>query len=271
MINLKNKNYFNGKTIWLTGASSGIGEALAYQLANSGAKLLLTSRNTNKLEILRTKLYDSKKHRVFACDLSQANDIEACWKRIQNQKIEIDVLISNAGCSQRSLAVDTSIETSRYLMEINFFAPLRLMTFVLPEMQKRKSGQIIVVSSLMGKISTPLRSSYAAAKHALVGYFDSLITENCNSPIQFTMVNPGFINTNMSRNSLLGDGTISNDIRISRKKIMSPWDCAKRILKASSQGKREIYVGGPEIYIALFKRLFPSLYLKLITRVSATR
>ena len=123
----------------------------------------------------------------------------------------------------------------------------------------------------MGKIATPMRSSYAAAKHALVGYFESLFTEHYNSPIKFTMINPGFIDTNMSRNSLRGDGSVSNDLSMSRKKVTSADVCAKKIMSASSRGSREVYVGGPEIYIALVKRICPNLFFKLITRVSATR
>ncbi len=271
MINLTNVKYFQGKTVWLTGASSGIGKSLAIDLAKHGASLILTARSHKKLEELRQNLHNKNDHMVLACDLSKESEIEKSWNLLLDKNVVIDVLISNAGCSQRSLATETNVETSRYLMEINYFAPLKLMTFVLPKMIENNSGHLIVVSSLMGKIATPLRSSYAAAKHALVGYFESLITENYNSPIKFTMINPGFIDTNMSKNSLKGDGSISNDISKSRNKITSADDCAKKIISASSKGSREVYIGGPEVYIALVKRLFPNLFFKLITRVSATR
>ena len=271
MINLTNAKYFQGKTVWLTGASSGIGKSLAVELAKHGAFLILTARNMQKLEELRHSLHNKNDHIVLACDLSKENEIESAWNFLQDKEVVIDVLISNAGCSQRSLATETNVETSRYLMEVNFFAPLKLMTYVLPTMIENNSGHMIVVSSLMGKIATPMRSSYAAAKHALVGYFESLLTEHYNSPIKFTMINPGFIDTNMSRNSLRGDGSVSNDISMSRKKVTSADACAKKIISASSRGSREVYIGGPEIYIALVKRIFPNLFFKLITRVSATR
>lgn len=271
MINLKNEKYFKGKTVWLTGASSGIGKSLAFELAKLGAVLVLTARNAEKLEELKQSLHNKHSHIVLPCDLSQEKDIEGCWNHLLDKNILIDVLISNAGCSQRALATETNVETSRYLMEVNYFAPLKLMTCVLPQMIEKNSGHIIVVSSLMGKIATPLRSSYAAAKHALVGYFESVLTENYKSPVKFTMINPGFIDTNMSKNSLRGDGSISNDLSKSRKKITSADKCAKKIISASSKGSREVYIGGPEIYIALIKRLFPNLFFKLITRVSATR
>ena len=220
MVNLKRTNYFTDSYCWVTGASSGIGRELALQLSQLGAKLILTARNEDQLNELKKECVNSNEHIVLAFDLSDEKALEDSFNSLNKRGVEIDFLFSNAGCSQRALALDTDMSTSRYLMNVNYFSSVHLIKLVLPQMIERQKGHIIVVSSLMGKITTPLRSSYAAAKHALNGYFESIITENYNSPIKFTLVNPGFIDTNISKNSLLGNGQRSDDVKKKERRLL---------------------------------------------------
>lgn len=168
---------FKNKTVWITGASDGIGKELTVQLAEAGARIILTARSIEKLETLKNDLTGSG-HWVYPMDLLKVKDIPKAAEEVISKLGKIDILVNNAGVSQRSLVKDTMIDVDRKIMEIDHFAVVALTKAVLPHMMQRKSGLIIAISSVAGKIGTPMRSAYCAAKHAVIGFMDSHLKEN---------------------------------------------------------------------------------------------
>ena len=166
-----------GKVIWLTGASSGIGEALAYALASRGALLALSARRKGELEIVQSKCVNSNEHLVLPLDMLQPDSFAAAVESVHSRFGRIDVLIHCAGISQRGTAVDTELKVDRHLIELNYLGPVALTKQVLPSMLNRGDGQIVVISSLLGKFAMPKRAAYSASKHALHGFFDALRAE----------------------------------------------------------------------------------------------
>ncbi len=232
---------FESKTVWITGASSGIGEALAKGFSERGAKLILSGRRTDALERVATSL--DAEAVVLPFEATDYDALPAAVAKAEQWKGGVDVLINNAGVSQRSLALDTSFEVYRTLMEVDFFAPLRLTQLVLPGMVARKSGAIAVVSSVAGKVGAPIRTGYCAAKHAVVGYFEALRAEvEIAYGISVHVILPGSVKTGVSVNSLTGDGTRrgKNDINIENG--MDPDRAAAIILDGIAAGARDIPV-----------------------------
>ena len=176
----------------------------------------------------------------------------------------IDILVQNAGITQRSLVKDTNPSVYRTLMEINYFAPVVLTKAVLPSMLEKKSGHFVVISSLVGKFGTPLRSGYAASKHALHGFFDSLRAETGNQGIKVTLVCPGFIRTDISLHALVGDGGLHGKMDRGQAQGMPAEDCAEEILESIALDKQEIYVGYRDKYLVYIKRFFPRLFARMV-------
>jgi short-subunit dehydrogenase len=195
------------KVVWITGGSSGIGEALAHRIAREGALLALSARRQSELERVRAALPAGTHTTIIPGDVTDFASIPKWIAQIESELGPLDVLINNAGVSQRSLARDTTMETYRFLMEVDFFAPVALTQAVVPGMVKRGSGQIVVTSSVAGKYGTPLRTGYAAAKHALHGYYDSLRGEVTKDGVIVTAIVAGAVHTDVSINALTGDGS----------------------------------------------------------------
>lgn len=261
---------FNGKAIWITGASSGIGEALAYAFAATGAQVILSSRNAGRLQEAASRCMNPDRHMVLPLDLSDTSNLAGKVDAVLDRFGRIDILVNNGGISQRSFAADTSLETVRRIMETNFFGTVALTGAVLPVMLGKGSGRIVVISSLVGKIGTPLRSSYAASKHALHGYFDSLRAEIQRKGIGVTIVCPGFIRTSISVNALTADGSCHGVMDDAQACGMSADLCASRLLKAIASGRDEVFIGGRELLAVYLKRFFPGLYNRLILRAKVT-
>ncbi len=258
------------KTVWLTGASSGIGEALAYELAAQGAQLILSARREDELIRVKDQCVNSKIHRIVALDLAKNADFETLIKQQIEKSGQIDLLINNAGLSQRALILDSSMAIHRRIMEVNYFGTVALTQALLPHLIERASGGVITVSSLVGKFTTPLRSAYAASKHAITVYMDSLRAELHDTGLQFTTVYPGFIKTNLTYKALLADGTEQNSMDDAQANGMEPSLCAKAIIKAYLAGKDEAYVGGKETYAVYLKRFFPKLFARMIRKAKVT-
>jgi short-subunit dehydrogenase len=254
------------KRVWITGASSGIGEALAYAFHHAGAKLILSARREDELKRMQGQCGGESAARILPLDVTQAAELPDKAKQALQMFGGIDVLVNNAGVTQRSLVKDTELEVYRRLMEVNFFGAVALTKAVLPSMVKNKSGHIVVISSLVGKFGTPLRSGYAAAKHALHGFFDSLRAEVARDGIKVTLVCPGYIRTDISLHALRGDGSFHSKMDAGQAKGMPVEQCAAEILKAVARGKEEIYVGGRDKYIVYVKRFFPRLFSRMIAR-----
>jgi dehydrogenase/reductase SDR family member 7B len=260
----------SGKVVWITGSSSGIGEALAYAFAKEGAQLILSSRNASKLTEVKSRCPYPERHIVLPLDLEDSSTFSADVRSVLDKFGRIDILINNGGISQRSLAARTSIETDRRIMETNFFGTVALTKAVLPSMIERGSGHLVVISSLMGKFSTPLRSTYSASKHALHGFFDSLRAEVRSQGIKVTLVCPGFIRTNISINALCADGSCHGTMDDAQAAGLLPGVCAARILQAVAKGREEVYIGGKEVMAVYLNRFFPGIFNHFIAKAKVT-
>lgn len=256
----------NNKVIWITGASSGIGEALAKELSKHGAKLILSSRRSEELERVKSACDYPDKIKVLTLDLAFTNTLALACENAISLFGHIDIVVNNGGISQRSLAKDTHLDVDKKLMEVNFFGTVAITKALLPHFIQRKSGQVVVVSSLVGKFGTPYRSGYSASKHALHGFFDSLRAELWNSGISVTMICPGFIKTNVSVNALTEKGDKLNKMDDAQANGMSANKCAKKMVRAIRQQKREVYVGGKEVYGVYVKRFFPGLFARVVRK-----
>lgn len=262
---------FKDKVIWITGASSGIGEALSYALHNRGAKLILSSRRREALKEVKKNCSGSYNDiHILPLDLTETGILDQKARQALALYGHIDYLFNNGGISQRSLAVDTKLEVVRKVMEVNFFGSVALTKAVLPSMIKRQSGHIVVTSSVMGKFGTRLRSSYAASKHALHGYFDCLRQEVNEHNITITLVCPGFIKTGITKNALEGDGNKYDKMGQGQQEGMLPGEFAEKLLPKISKQKNEIYIGGKEIAGVYLKRWVPGLLNKLLLKSEVT-
>lgn len=265
--------YYKDKTIWITGASSGIGKALALALAQQGARLIISSRNVGKLNQVRDACmqYTDIVH-VQALDLEQYHLIPKIAKKVLDQFPKIDILINNAGISQRSLAMETSLAIDKRIMDINYMGTIALTKTVLPSMIKHDLGHVVSVSSLVGKFGTPLRSSYSASKHALHGFFDSLRAElnKEEKDIHITLICPGYIKTQISYNALTGDGTPQDSMDNATANGLSPEVFAKKSLRAIQNKRQEVYIGKKETYGVYLKRFFPKLFANMVAKTKVT-
>jgi short-subunit dehydrogenase len=261
---------FNNKVVWITGASGGIGEHLAYAFANQGAKLILTARNETELERVKQNCPSRTELLIFKMDVTDFEIIPACAKKVIDTFGRIDILVNNAGISQRSLVKDTLLSVDRKIMEVNYLGTVAVTKAVLPYMIEQQSGQFVVISSLMGKFATGLRSTYAASKHALHGFFDALRLEMLNDNIKVTILCPGFVKTNVSLNALSSDGTKTNKMDEGQAKGYTPAEFAKVALKNIKAEKAEAILGGKEILAVYIKRFFPSLLTKILSQVKTT-
>lgn len=259
------------KVVWITGASSGLGEAMAYEFNKKGNRLILSSRRSEELQRVKENCHNHEEHvRILPLDLTDAGSLAVKAKEAREMFGSIDMLVNNGGISQRAYAADSSMETIRKLMEVNFFGTVGLTKVVLPGMIEQKAGHIVVISSVMGKIGTKYRSSYAASKHALHGWFDCLRQEVYEHNIEVTLVCPGFVKTNVSKNALTADGTPLNEMGDAHEKAMEPKDFAAKLFPKLAQGKEEIYIGGTEILTIYIKRLMPSMLNKILRRTKVT-
>ena len=250
------------KVVWITGASSGIGEALAINYSKRGAKVILSARREEELNRVANSCSGETFCQVL--DLSQTDDFESIVNSILNRFKRIDILINNGGISQRSEASKTTLEVDRKLMEVNYFGTVALTKAVLPIMQKQKSGHFVAISSLSGKFGFFLRSAYSASKFALVGFYESLRLEEEKNNIKVSVVFPGFVLTKISQNSLSGDGQKHGQLDNNQKGGISAEKCANDIIKGVAKEKHEILSGGKEKYGVLIHRLFPSLFYKIL-------
>lgn len=258
---------FKDKVIWITGASSGIGEALAFEFAKQEARLILSARREDELKRIGTltKLTDLDLL-ILPFDLENTSNASGLTAQVINKFGRIDMLINNGGYSQRSEAMETSIDIDRQLMEVNYFSHVNLTKAVLPYMKRQKGGQIVVISSIAGKFGFYLRSSYSAAKHALHGFFESLRLETEKFGIKTLIVCPGKIKTNVSLNAVTADGKKHDKMDPSHQDALSAEECAKQIISGILKNKEEILIGGKEILLVKIKRLLPKVFSKLVRR-----
>jgi len=258
------ENSFKDKVVWITGASSGIGEAVAQALSKQGAKLILSSRREAELERVKKGCVNPESIKILPLDLTDSANLEAKVPEAIALFGHIDVMFHNGGISQRSLVAETAIDVHRHVMELDYFSYIILTKALLPHFLERSSGHFVVTSSVMGKIGTPMRSAYAAAKHALHGYFDCLRAEVSEQGVKVTILTPGYIQTHIS--AITGGGEMLNG---ELKEISGgyPADKAsKQILRAIKNGTYETYIGrlGEERLALFVNRLWPGLLVRLM-------
>jgi short-subunit dehydrogenase len=253
-----------GKVVWVTGASSGIGEALAYELAARGALLVLSARREGELQRVQATCQRADEHLVLPLDMLHAASFDPAVQEVLEHFGRVDVLVHSAGISQRAHAMETQLSVDRQIMEINYFGPVGLTKRVLPSMVRRGCGQIVVISSLLGRIAAPARSAYCASKHALHGFFDALRAEVYPHGIAVTMICPGYVHTSVSLNALTGDGKAHSKMDELIAGGLSSDVCARRIAQAIEGRRREVYIGQKEVLGVYLSRWAPSLFHRLI-------
>jgi short-subunit dehydrogenase len=249
------------KVVWITGASSGIGEALAQEFAKKGSKLVLSARRIEELERVKKNLQLPDGFvLVLPMDMLDFDSFQSKVATVISHFGQIDVMVHNAGMSQRGLFQEiTSADTQR-LMDTNFTSVVALTRLVLPIMITQKSGSFLVTSSVSGKLGTAYRTMYAASKHALQGFFDSLRGEVWRDGIQVTMACPGYIKTNISYNAIGKDGQPYGQMDENQAKGIAADVCAQKMVNALQSGKHEIVIAGfMETMGTVFKRFAPAL------------
>ena len=262
---------YNNKTVWITGASSGIGRALAKKFSTENANLILSSRNISELKNLKSELQnDNNKVVIEALDLTKQDSFKEIVDRVIAKFGTIDLLINNGGISQRSLVEETDLIVDRKLMEVNFFGTVALTKAVLPHMLKQGGGQIAVVTSVVGKFGFPLRSAYSASKHALQGFFDTLRAETQDRGIKVSIIIPGRIKTNISVEAIVADGSTHGKMDAGQEKGMGVEEAAEKMFTGLQKEKKEILVGRKELIMVMIRRFFPFLYYRLASKVRAT-
>jgi short-subunit dehydrogenase len=259
------------QVVMITGASSGIGEALAKGMSVLGARLIIAARRQEELERVKAACLNPMNVQILPLDLADAESIATKAKAAEALYGQVDILINCGGISQRDKIINTGIDVDRRLMEVNYFGTVALSKALLPAMIARKSGHQVVVTSAVGILYSPLRSSYAAAKHALHGFFDTLRAEHFSDNLKVTIALPGFVKTQISVNALMGDGSKQNTMDNAQENGISAEACAAAIITAIEKNKEEVYIGGfKEVAGIYLKRFFPGIFSKIIRKTAVT-
>lgn len=262
---------FQDQLIWITGASSGIGEGLAKELSRRGARLVLSARRMEELTRVRNECAYPEKVWTYQMDMSEHDRIPAVVEQVLRELGPVDILINNAGMTSRGLAVDTLLSVDKKMMDVNYFGPVALTKALLPQFIERKKGMIIVISSVIGKFGTALRSSYSPSKHALHGFFDCLRGELYPFGVRVVIAIPGYVKTEITMRGIKGDGSPMQEMGDGQSHAMTTSDFAERLLKALDSRREEILIGGiREMGGVYLKRFFPRLLSKLLRRAKLT-
>ena len=260
---------FAGKNILITGASSGIGAAIARRFSSEGARLFLAARNLSKLEEVcaQCKAAGALSAESFVVDFSSEESIDAFVSEIEGRGVLFDCLVLNAGISQRAFALDTEISVDRKIMETDYFGPVYLTKKLSYMLRGERKVSIAVTSSISGLFGFPYRSAYCAAKAALFGFYEALELENPN--IRVTFLIPGRINTEISRSAVLGDGSSYKEMDPGQANGMDVDKCAKIAVRAISRGRHRKLIGGVELVMVHIKKYCSPLFFLLAGKVSA--
>jgi short-subunit dehydrogenase len=254
------------KIIWITGASSGIGRSLALLMGQRGARVILSARNQNRLQQVKEEMPQPERAAVLPLDLGDLDTLPGMVDKALALFGSVDILVNNAGISQRSKITDTTMEVYEKLIRVDYLGTVALSKALLPHFIQRKQGQFAVVTSLMGKFGSPLRSGYCGAKHALHGFFDVLRMEHGKDGVFVTMICPGFVQTDIARNALVGDGSSQGFQDQATQNGMAPDRFARKMLRAIEKRSWEAYIGGREVSGVYLKRLFPKFLHRVVLR-----
>ena len=257
--------------VWITGASSGIGEALAKQYVKQGDKLVLSARRENQLQRVKDACIEQgakpEDVLVLPLDVTEHETMAEKTQVVLDSFSQIDVLINNAGISQRSKCLDTDLAVYKKLLDVDVLGQIALTKAVLPVMVKQQSGHIVITSSVAGKVGVKMRTGYCAAKHAVMGFYDALRAEVAEYGINVSTITPGYIKTDVSKNAVTGDGSEFAEDDDDIAGGMNVDKCAAVILKGLQKGKKEISVGEGMPMLALWmKRFFPNLVFTMVAK-----
>ena len=262
---------FPNKVVWITGASSGIGEATAYRFAQEGARLIVTALEADLLDgvVERCKALGAPDAVALPFDLSQLDGLPALAEQAWQAFGRIDIFYNNAGISQRGPTVETEMGVIRKVMDIDFYAPVILTKSVLPRMIAQGGGQLAVTTSIAGCFGFPMRCAYSSAKHALYGFFETVQAENYKDNIRVTIVCPGRVRTNISLHALEKDGRQHGKMDAGQAGGITPEKAARKIVRAIYRCRREVLIGSTELTMAYIKRFFPGLCARLARKVKS--
>lgn len=262
---------YKGKTVWITGASSGIGAELARQFAMEGARVIISSHEAEELSGVKKQLesISTDIHEVVF-NLGNPEEVKATADKVLKEFGRVDVLMNNGGISTRALATETSLEIDRRIMEIDYFSGVILTKALLPAMIENGYGHIGVTSSISGKFGFPLRSAYAAAKHALFGFYKSVWAENNKKGIRVTVFSPGRVRTNISLHALEKDGKAHGKMDAGQAKGITPEKCAQKMIRAMKRNRKDVLIGGSELVMVWIHKNFKPLYYLLVNKISST-
>jgi dehydrogenase/reductase SDR family member 7B len=261
---------FDGKVVWITGASSGIGEALVYGFVKRGAKVIASSNDPDTLEQVKTNC-GSLSYLVYCVDfdLSDTANISEIVKIQIDKHKKIDILVNLGGVSQRAEIIDTPIWLDRKIMEINYFGTISLTKAVLPYMISEKSGFVLATSSISGRFGFPLRSAYSASKQALHGFFETLYLENKKYNIKSSVIIPGRVQTNISFHALDRNGKEHGKLDDGQAGGVTPEVAAQTIIKGIIKNKREILVGKSELIMLYIRKYLPFLFFRIADKIKS--
>src|SRR5690554_531189 len=259
---------FFKKTIWITGAASGMGKAVAIALAPCQTTLILSDRDAEGLEVAAREATKNGAHVItLPLDMSDTAAISNTAQEVLQKGYQINALYHFAGISQRSIVTETPLENDRRIMEINFFGVVALTKALLPHMIENGGGQLAAASSLVGKFGFPYRSAYAASKHALHGFFESLAVENHTNNIRVSMLIGGRIQTNISKFAINKEGREHGQMDPGQANGISAEKAAQQILRGLKKERPEIPVGGSELLILKIRRFFPALHRRIVRKI----
>jgi short-subunit dehydrogenase len=254
---------FQNQVVWVTGASSGIGEAMAKDFVKRGAKVILTARRVERLSKLAHELNDGAimpRAKVLAADLSDLDSLHQIASQAISLFGQVDVLFNNAGASQRGFVVDTPFEIEQKMIKLDLLSPIALTKAVLPHMVERKSGRILVTSSLMGDLELPGNATYACVKHGINGYFYSLAFELRSIGILVQVLQPGFVKTEVSMSAVTASGELHGKMDSTHENAMSAEEFSRKVFPKLEKGKTSIIIAGKEGIALIARRWVPSLY-----------
>lgn len=256
-----------GKNVWITGASSGIGRALALEMARAGASVILSARRRERLEEAASacRRYGVGSA-VFPLDLAETDTLRTAAAQASALLGPIDILVNVGGVGMRGLALDTDLAVARKIFDVDFWGAVELTRAVAPGMVERGRGQIVALSGVLGKFGAPRRSFYSAAKHAMHGWFDSLREELLGAGVEVTLLVPGWVRTEISEKALEADGRAHGSMDAGQAAGISPEECARRCMPAIRKGKGEQLIGGKECGGVYLNRIWPGLFRRILRR-----
>jgi short-subunit dehydrogenase len=264
------RSVFKDKVVWIIGASSGIGEALAYHLNDLGSKLIISSRRTHELNRVKMAARHPENICILPLDLLNFSLFKEKTEAAFSVYTQIDYVFLNGGTSSRGFVSEMKFEVQQKLMDLNYFSYVLLTKEILPFFKKQRKGTFVVTSSIMGKIGTPNRSAYAASKHALHGFFDCLRAEIAQDNLRVILLTPGHVSTNISLHTLTSDGSPNMKRNKVHENGLSAGKAASQILKAIQKKKKEVYIGKKfnreHLSLYLF-RFCPGLFYKIVEKM----